>query len=310
MLHLQMEIDANIERGMSPDEARSLARREFGNPARLRESAHETWVFHWLESILQDIRYATAADSGRPRALSLAVVASLAIGLGCQYRHFRFDRSSRPASASCARIRTHWFNWNGVTTRMPARASMNCGSMSGTRNAENQQSAKGGGRVQLPCVSQQLFRAFAARQSGFVGLVGTGNPREVAISTTAGTSAEQVRFLHVSWNFFDGTRCSTRRLGGPLSKRKTGRRAEPVIVVSHRFWSSRLGRDPGRDRPFRSRSTTSPHGLSASRLQGFFGLVPGEWIDVFRAAGQPTASARSRRIAGEILGRWTMVARP
>src|SRR5690242_12033588 len=55
--HLQMEIDAHIARGLPPDEARAVARRQFGSPARLRESAHEAWLFLWLESTLQDFRY-------------------------------------------------------------------------------------------------------------------------------------------------------------------------------------------------------------------------------------------------------------
>ena len=83
--HLQMEIDANIERGMSPEEARDVARRGFGSPARLRESSHDAWAFNWLESILQDIRYGLRQFRKAP-GLSLAVVASLTIGLGANTR--------------------------------------------------------------------------------------------------------------------------------------------------------------------------------------------------------------------------------
>ena len=117
--HLQMEIDANIERGMSPDEARSLARREFGNPARLRESAHETWVFHWLESILQDIRYATRQFRKAPGSF-LAVVTSLTIGLGSNIAIFGLIEAAvlRPLPVADP---AGLFNWNGVTARFPRR---------------------------------------------------------------------------------------------------------------------------------------------------------------------------------------------
>src|SRR6185436_4623971 len=137
-----------------------------------------------------------------------------------------------------------------------------------------------GGRVQLPCVSQQLFRAFAARQAGFAGLVGTGRPREVAISTTAGTSAEQVRFLQVSWNFFEGLGVRL-AAGRPFIEAEDRLDAEPVIVVSHRFWSSRLGRDLGAI----GRSVQingQPAQIVGVAPPDFFGLTPGEWIDVYQ----------------------------
>ena len=75
-----------------------------------------------------------------------------------------------------------------------------------------------------------------------------------------------------------------------------------MIVVSHRFWSSRLGGDPGaigrsvriNDKPARIVGVAPP---------GFFGLIPGEWIDVYRPlAGD--APARSRG-SGRDSGRWT-----
>src|SRR5262249_1004310 len=72
--HLQMEIDANLERGMSPEQARDAARREFGSPARLQESSHDAWAFRWLDSILQDFRYSLRQIRKAP-GLSLAVVA-------------------------------------------------------------------------------------------------------------------------------------------------------------------------------------------------------------------------------------------
>lgn len=55
-VHLQMEVEANVERGMSSDQAREAARRAFGSRARLRESAHDAWAYRWLEAVLQDIR--------------------------------------------------------------------------------------------------------------------------------------------------------------------------------------------------------------------------------------------------------------
>src|ERR1700747_1780263 len=55
--HLDFITQENIERGMPPDEARSAARRPFGNLTRTQESAREAWQFPRFETVLQDIRY-------------------------------------------------------------------------------------------------------------------------------------------------------------------------------------------------------------------------------------------------------------
>jgi predicted permease len=281
--HLQMEIDANIERGMSPDEARDVARRQFGNPVRLRESAHDAWVFHWLESTVQDIRHGLRQFRKAP-VLSLGVVASLAIGLGANIAIFSLIDAAvlrpLPVRDPDRLVQLEWRN-----DVIPAGASMNCGSMSRARNAQASESAREGRRVQLPCVSVPVFRSLAAAQTGFVSLIGTGQPIEVAVTASSGAPASQVQALHVSWNFFDGLGVPL-ALGRPFVEEEDRPGAELAIIVSHRFWSSRLGRDPGAI----GRSVRLNDGLArivGVAPPGFFGLTPGEWIDVY----QPLAGA-------------------
>jgi hypothetical protein len=55
--HFQMEVQANMERGMTPDDAIHEARRNFGNRMLIQESAQESWAFRSLETILQDVQY-------------------------------------------------------------------------------------------------------------------------------------------------------------------------------------------------------------------------------------------------------------
>jgi predicted permease len=296
--HLQMEIDANIERGMSPKEARDVARREFGSPARLRESAHDAWAFHWLESILQDIRYGLRQFRKSP-GLFLAVVASLTIGLAANTAIFSLIDAAvlrpLPVADPDQLIQLEWRN-----DGFPARASMNCGSVSGARNSQARDSARNGGRLQMPCFSVPVFRSLAGRQTGFVSLIGSGNPREVAISPAAGAAAEQVLFIYVSWNFFEGLGVPVAP-GRPFIEGEDRPEAEPAIVVSHRFWSSRLGRDSGaigrsvriNDKPARIVGVAPP---------GFFGLTPGEWIDVY----QPLAGDDFSRAPGIGASFWTV----
>src|SRR5688500_17529621 len=55
--HLEMQAEEYVAEGMTPEEARRAALRQFGNETRLRELSRETWGFVMLETLLQDIRY-------------------------------------------------------------------------------------------------------------------------------------------------------------------------------------------------------------------------------------------------------------
>jgi predicted permease len=79
--HLEMATEANIAAGMSSEEARYAARREFGGVDQVKESYRDERGLRWLEDLGRDLRY--AARSLRKNAgFSLAVVAMLAIGIG------------------------------------------------------------------------------------------------------------------------------------------------------------------------------------------------------------------------------------
>ena len=54
---VERETQDNIERGMSPEEARYAALRKFGNVTRAKEDTWEVWSYRWLEQLWQDIRY-------------------------------------------------------------------------------------------------------------------------------------------------------------------------------------------------------------------------------------------------------------
>src|SRR5258705_9977068 len=56
--HVDAETRDNIERGMSPEEARLAALRKFGNPLRVAEETRAVWRWAWAERLLEDTRYA------------------------------------------------------------------------------------------------------------------------------------------------------------------------------------------------------------------------------------------------------------
>jgi len=79
--HLAHEIDDNIARGMSADQARAAAYRKFGNPTLVREEIYSMNSLGSLESVWQDIRYGARLLRRNPTFAAIAIL-TLALGTG------------------------------------------------------------------------------------------------------------------------------------------------------------------------------------------------------------------------------------
>lgn len=96
--HLEMQVAEYERQGMSPDEARYAARREFGGVEQLKERCRDARPGHWFETIWRDAQYGCRMLRRQPVFTGIAVL-TLGFGIGVNTTVFSVlqDLLGRPA---------------------------------------------------------------------------------------------------------------------------------------------------------------------------------------------------------------------
>ncbi len=90
--HLEQEVAERVRAGVTPEEARRAAMREFGNPAALREEARRSWSWGWLETMVRDVRFGTRSLRRSP-GFTVTAIAVMALCIGATTTLFTVVRS-------------------------------------------------------------------------------------------------------------------------------------------------------------------------------------------------------------------------
>jgi predicted permease len=210
-LHVEMEVEANIERGMAPDEARRAALRAFGNLAAVRDAAYEVRGGGFLETLLQDIRYG-ARVLAKHRGFTAVAVLTLALGIGANTAIFSVvnELLLRPLPFRDAdRLVMLW----EVTPEGRHQNSTSRGNYLGWREQST------------------VFENMATFSDQRVGLTGNGEPEEVSMQMA---TPELFDVLGVQPS-----------LGRGFTQEDAQPRAPNVVVLSYGLWRRRYGGDPG-----------------------------------------------------------------
>jgi putative ABC transport system permease protein len=209
-LHIEMETEANIRRGMSHEDARREALRLFGNPGSIKDAAYQVRGGGMLEALLQDIRYG-ARVLVKHKGFTAVAVLTLALGIGANTAIFSVvnELLLRPLPYKDAdRIVMLWETSpksmsGGPTSRINFRAWREQGT---------------------------TFESMAAFTDQRLNLTGIGEPEEIAAQFA---TPELFHVLGIEPILGRGTTEEDARPGAP-----------DVAVLSYGFWQRRFGGDP------------------------------------------------------------------
>jgi len=214
-LHLEMREREQMEKGVPPEEAHYVARRQFGNATLLKEVSREMWGWNSLENLIQDVRYSVRMLAKNPGFTTVAVL-TLALGIGANIAVF--------SVVNTILLRPLPFQDPQQLTWLATNEGKGGLSEQTYTVAAYEEFQRHNASFQDVTSYQTFFNSIQYK------LTGRGDPRQLVAIEVAG-------------NFFQtlGIQPALGRLFSPEECQKGGR---PAALLSHAFWRRQFASDP------------------------------------------------------------------
>ena len=209
--HLESRIRGYVDAGMSADDARREARRQFGGVVQSREAAHDANILPALATFFQDLRYA-ARGLRKDLGVTTTVVLSLALGIGANTAIFSMIDAvmlrSLPLEDPQSLVHIRLGNDSGDSV-----------------------------------TNTPLWEAIRDHQQSFSGTLAYSSAR---FNLADSGEVMPAQGLWVSGEFFQvlGVPAILGRTFTRDNEQWGGGRDGAVAVISHQFWKSRFNGDP------------------------------------------------------------------
>ena len=209
--HLDRLIERNVAAGMSPNDARNAALREFGGVEQIKELAREQRVWRWADEFLQDVRFGGRMLLRTPGFTTLAILClTLAIGANAAVFSWIEGMLIRPYP-----LVAHQERMFALGGRMAGTSEYSPMSYPEFIDLEK---------------NSTLFESFIVDR-----ITGT--------TLSVGDRAERWVGGIVSANYFDALGVHPILGRGFRPEEGVGRNAHPVTVISYRTWKDRYKGD-------------------------------------------------------------------
>ncbi len=264
--HFEKQVSKFTQSGLAPEEAKRLARLQFGGIEQLKEEHRDARGVTFIETLLQDLRYAARQLLKSP-GFTTAAVLTLALGIAVNATMFSLVSAfllTRPPGREPERVAV-------VTSVNPA---------AGYRPDTNPVSAP---------------NYFAWREANHVFADFAAADEYRSVSLTSQGQPEALGSAAVSPNYFSVLGVSP-QLGRTFSEGEDQPGRDHVVILSHEIWERHFGSDAsliGRTIRLNRENYTVIGVMPASfRLLGF---APQMWTPLVLTAADQTAAARKVR---------------
>ena len=212
--HLDMQIEENINSGMSPEEARNTALREFGGIDQIKEECIDSWGVRIVNDFWQDLRY-SFRQMWKNKGFSIVVILALSIGIGLVVTIFSIVNGSiirgLPFEESDRLFHLKWKNVNSHLQKSRAELLINA--------------------YDLNDFQEQL--------KTFEGLCGSDNE---PINIKGDDYARRSNGCSISTNFLDLLRAKP-LLGRGFFRDESLPGADNVVIISYGIWQKDFSGD-------------------------------------------------------------------